>query len=59
MLRLIRPVISKTVFDRENARLRKAACRLSLARDSVVRQTLATLPFAKGRRLARSVFVIT
>jgi CHAD domain-containing protein len=50
MLRLIRPVISKAVFDRENARLRKAACRLSLARDSVVaRQTLATLPLSKGR----------
>jgi CHAD domain-containing protein len=50
MLRLIRPVISKAVFDRENARLRKAARRLSLARDSdVARQTLATLPLSKGR----------
>lgn len=42
MLRLIRPVISKTAFDRERARLRKAARRLSFARDSdVARQTLA------------------
>ena len=50
MLRLIRPVISKTAFDRENARLRKAARRLSFARDSdVARQTLATLPISKGR----------
>jgi CHAD domain-containing protein len=50
MLRLIRPVISKTAFDRERARLRKAARRLSFARDSdVARQTLATLPFSKGR----------
>ena len=50
MLRLIRPVISRAAFDRENARLRKAARRLSFARDSdVARQTLATLPFSKGR----------
>ena len=50
MLRLIRPVIDKTAFDRENARLRNAASRLSFARDSdVARQTLAALPVSKGR----------
>ena len=50
ILGLIRPVISKAAFDRENARLRKAARRLSFARDSdVARQTLAALPFSKGR----------
>src|SRR5262249_3381882 len=42
MLRLIRPVIGKTAFDRENIRLRTAARRLSVARDAdVARQTLA------------------
>ena len=51
MLRLIRPVISKTVFDRENARLRNAARRLSSAREAAVaREILATLPFSKGRK---------
>jgi len=51
MLLLIQPVIGKTVFDRENARLRNAARRLSSARDSVVaRQTLATLPLSAGRK---------
>jgi CHAD domain-containing protein len=50
MLRLIRPVISRAAFDRENARLKKAARRLSFARDSdVARQMLTTLPFSKGR----------
>ena len=51
MLRLIRPVIGKTVFDRGNTRLRNAARRLSSARDSVVaRQTLATLALPAGRK---------
>ena len=51
MLRLIRPVIGKTVFDRENTRLRNAARRLSWARDSaVVTQTLSTLPLSRGRK---------
>jgi CHAD domain-containing protein len=50
MLRLIRPVIPKTVFDREDGRLRRAARRLSLAREcDVAKQTLATLSFSKGR----------
>jgi CHAD domain-containing protein len=50
MLRLIRPVVGKTAFDRENNRLRTAARRLSAARDAdVARQTLATLPSPKGR----------
>jgi CHAD domain-containing protein len=49
MLRLIRPVISKTAFDRDNIRLRTAARRLSVARDAdVTRQTLAMLPSPKG-----------
>ena len=48
ILRLIRPAIKKRAFDRENGRLRTAARRLSVARDTdVVRKTLATLPFAK------------
>ena len=50
LLRLIRPVISETVFDRENARLKKAGWRLSSVRDSdVARQTLATPPDSSGR----------
>lgn len=45
ILRLIRPAISKTVFEREDSRLRQAARRLSLARDTqVARQTLSALP---------------
>jgi CHAD domain-containing protein len=56
LLRLIRPVISERVFDRENARLKKAALSLSLARDSdVSRQTLATLPFSSDRDAVASV----
>jgi CHAD domain-containing protein len=48
ILRLIRPVIKKRAFDRENVRLRTAARRLSIARDAdVARKTLATLAFAK------------
>jgi CHAD domain-containing protein len=50
ILRLIRPAIPKTVFDREDGRLRKAARRLSLVRDSdVAKRTLASLRFSKGR----------
>ena len=50
MLRLVRPVISKTAFDLENIRLRTAARRLSVARDAdVAKQTLAMLPSPKGR----------
>jgi len=50
MLRLIRPVVSKTAFDRENVRLRTAARRLSVARDAdVARQTLEMLRSSKGR----------
>ena len=45
ILRLIRPVISETAFDRENIRLRTAGRSLSAARDAdVARQTLAKLP---------------
>jgi CHAD domain-containing protein len=50
ILRLIRPVISETAFDRENIRLRKAGRSLSVARDAdVARQTLAKLSAAKRR----------
>ena len=50
LLRLMRPVISEMDFDRENARLKKAARRLSLVRDSgVARQTLAILAVSRGR----------
>jgi CHAD domain-containing protein len=53
LLRLIRPVISERVFARENTRLRKAAWRLSLARDSdVARQTLAMLSVSNDRERA-------
>jgi hypothetical protein len=44
ILRLVRPGIGETVFEQENARLRKAAHRLSLARDrQVARKTLLAL----------------
>jgi CHAD domain-containing protein len=50
LLRLIRPVISETVFAQENTRLKKAGWRLSSARDSdVARQTPATLPVSSNR----------
>jgi hypothetical protein len=50
ILRLIRPGISKTVFEREDSRLRQAARRLSLARDTqVARQTLSALPVPNKR----------
>jgi CHAD domain-containing protein len=50
LMRLIRPVISERVFAQQNTRLKKAAWRLSLARDSdVARQTLATLPVSSAR----------
>jgi CHAD domain-containing protein len=53
LLRLIRPVISERVFARENRRLRKAAWRLSLARDSdVARQTLAKLSVSNDHERA-------
>ena len=45
LLRLIRPVVGETFFNRENARLRKAGRRLAVARDAEVsRETLKTLP---------------
>ncbi len=45
LLRLIRPVVGETFFNRENARLRKAGRRLAVARDAeVARETLKTLP---------------
>jgi CHAD domain-containing protein len=51
LLRLIRPVLNRTVFDRENSRLRAAAYRLSFERDAdVARQTLAMLPCSKGHQ---------
>jgi CHAD domain-containing protein len=54
LLRLIRPVISETTFDRENARLRNAARRLSATRDSdVARRTAAALPLSE--QLERNV----
>jgi len=44
ILRLVRPGIGETIFEQENARLRKAAHRLSLARDrQVARRTLLAL----------------
>jgi CHAD domain-containing protein len=51
LLRLLRPVLNKTFFDRENARLRAAAHRLSFAREAdVARHTLATLPRSRGHK---------
>ena len=48
ILRLIRPGITKTVFERENLRLKEVAHRLSLARDrQVARHTLPTLALFK------------
>ena len=45
LLRLIRPVVGETFFNRENARLRKAGRRLAVARDAeVASETLKTLP---------------
>lgn len=50
LLRLIRPVISETAFDREDARLSRAAHRFALARElDVARKTLANLPVSKDR----------
>jgi CHAD domain-containing protein len=44
LLRLIRPVVGETFFNRENARLRKAGRRLAVARDAeVARETLKNL----------------
>jgi CHAD domain-containing protein len=49
LLRLIRPVISKTVFDRENTRLRRGAKRLAPARDlDIARLMLAKLSHSNG-----------
>jgi CHAD domain-containing protein len=51
LLRLLRPVLNKQVFDRENARLRAAAHRLSFAREAdVARDTLAMLPRSRGHQ---------
>jgi CHAD domain-containing protein len=45
LLRLIRPVVGETFFNRENARLRNAGRRLAVARDAeVARETLKNLP---------------
>ncbi|HXO95776.1 MAG TPA: CHAD domain-containing protein, partial [Chthoniobacterales bacterium] len=45
LLRLIRPVVGETFFNRENARLRNAGRHLAVARDAeVARETLKTLP---------------
>jgi CHAD domain-containing protein len=45
LLRLIRPVVGETFFNRENARLRNAGHRLAVARDTeVARETLKALP---------------
>jgi CHAD domain-containing protein len=45
LLRLIRPAVAPTFFNRENARLRTAAGLLSFARDAeVARETLKMLP---------------
>ena len=44
LLRLIRPAVGETLFERENARLRGAARRLAFARDrGVARETLKEL----------------
>jgi CHAD domain-containing protein len=49
LLRLIRPVVGETFFNRENERLRNAGRRLAVARDTeVARETLQTLPVSGG-----------
>jgi CHAD domain-containing protein len=58
LLRLIRPAVDPAFFDRENARLRSAAGRLSFARDTeVARGTLKSLPVSTqtDRKAVRSV----
>ena len=50
ILRLVRPAIGRTFFERENAHLRKAARRLAFTRDTdVARQTLVELSDEIGR----------
>ena len=50
ILRLIRPVISKVAFTRENAHLRKAARRLAFSRDTTIaRKTLDALSRSVSR----------
>lgn len=49
LLRLIRPVVGETFFNRENERLRNAGRRLAVARDTeVARETLKTLSVSDG-----------
>ncbi|MBV8588293.1 MAG: CHAD domain-containing protein [Verrucomicrobia bacterium] len=48
LLRLVRPAVDPTFFDRENGRLRTAARLLSFARDAeVAQETLKTLPVSE------------
>ncbi len=48
LLRLIRPSVEPSFFDRENERLRNAAGLLSFARDTeIARETLKSLPVSK------------
>src|SRR5687767_170648 len=57
VLLLIRPVIAKKSYDRENARLRNAARRLGVSRDlAVARKTLLKLAKTAGGRRDRSAF---
>jgi len=51
ILRLIRPVISKTFFNRENAHLKKASRRLAFSRDTTIaRKTIESLSQSAPRR---------
>jgi CHAD domain-containing protein len=57
LLRLIRPVISRTIFEEENERLKKAARRLSPYRDAAVfRKTLKDLAPPRCDRKTRKAF---
>lgn len=54
LLQLIRPMIGKTAFARENARLKNAADRLAYSRDrEVAGKTLEALAKSASRRLPR------
>jgi CHAD domain-containing protein len=54
-LRLVRPMISDTYFNRECAHLRRSACRLAFSRDiTVARKALASLAKLHSNRRQRS-----
>ena len=59
LLRLIRPVIGKTRFTREDGRLRNAARQLAVAREhTVARRTLAALAATAPRRRERQALAM-